>query len=207
MSTSISSLTPYFIVKNARVAIDFYGRAFGAEELFRMTDPRDGRIGHAELKIGESTVMIADEYPDFGALSPDTIGGSPVTFHLATLAVDADLARAVDAGAVVCVPLQIKAMGSASPWSSILSAIGGCFRRGSRMWRRKRCSAAGTSRPEREPGRRKSNRTSRHGSLGEQRRRGQSVAPPSRHHPLQPGDGRHYGLGLLIGVFLLHRPR
>ncbi|RVH97410.1 VOC family protein [Sinorhizobium meliloti] len=100
MSTSISSLTPYFIVKNARVAIDFYGRAFGAEELFRMTDPGDGRIGHAELKIGESTVMIADEYPDFGALSPDTIGGSPVTFHLATLAVDADLARAVDAGAV-----------------------------------------------------------------------------------------------------------
>ncbi|MCA1409501.1 VOC family protein, partial [Ensifer sp. IC3342] len=84
MSTSISSLTPYFIVKNARTAIDFYGRAFGAEELFRMTDPRDGRIGHAELKIGESTVMIADEYPDFGALSPDTIGGSPVTFHLAT---------------------------------------------------------------------------------------------------------------------------
>ncbi|WP_027993462.1 VOC family protein [Sinorhizobium meliloti] len=101
MSTSISSLTPYFIVKSARVAIDFYSRAFGAEELFRMTDPRDGRIGHAELKIGESTVMIADEYPDFGALSPDTIGGSPVTFHLATLAVDADLARAVDAGAVV----------------------------------------------------------------------------------------------------------
>ncbi|NRP75009.1 hypothetical protein ILFOPFJJ_05932 [Ensifer psoraleae] len=101
MSTSISSLTPYFIVKNARTAIDFYVRAFGAEELFRMTDPRDGRIGHAELKIGESTVMIADEYPDFGALSPDTIGGSPVTFHLATLSVDADLARAVDAGAVV----------------------------------------------------------------------------------------------------------
>ncbi|MCA1407373.1 VOC family protein, partial [Ensifer sp. IC3342] len=59
------------------------------------------RIGHAELKIGESTVMIADEYPDFGALSPDTIGGSPVTFHLATLSVDVDLARAVAAGAVV----------------------------------------------------------------------------------------------------------
>ena len=101
MSTSISSLTPYFIVKNAPEAIDFYRRAFDAEELFRMTDPHDGRIGHAELKIGESTVMIADEYPDFGALSPDTIGGSPVTFHLATRSVDADLAQAVGAGAVI----------------------------------------------------------------------------------------------------------
>jgi PhnB protein len=101
MSTSISSLTPYFIVKNAREAIDFYRRAFDAEELFRMIDPHDGRIGHAELKIGESTVMIADEYPDFGALSPDTIGGSPVTFHLATGSVDADLAQAVGAGAVI----------------------------------------------------------------------------------------------------------
>ncbi|WP_438270333.1 VOC family protein [Rhizobium mongolense] len=101
MSTSIQSLTPYLIVKNAREAIAFYGRAFGAEELFRLTDPHDGRIGHAELKLGENTVMIADEYPDFGALSPDTIGGSPVTFHLATLTVDANLARAVGAGAVV----------------------------------------------------------------------------------------------------------
>lgn len=101
MSTSIQSLTPYLIVKNAREAIAFYGRAFGAEEVFRLTDPNDGRIGHAELKLGESTVMIADEYPDFGALSPDTIGGSPVTFHLATSTVDANLARAVGSGAVV----------------------------------------------------------------------------------------------------------
>jgi len=99
--SSITSLTPYLIAKDAKAAIDFYKAAFGAVETFRMTDPSDGRIGHAELTIGGSALMIADEYPDFGALSPDTIGGSPVTFHLATNAVDDDLARASAEGATV----------------------------------------------------------------------------------------------------------
>jgi PhnB protein len=99
--SSISAVSPYIVTKDAKAAIAFYTAAFGATEEFRMTDPSDGRIGHAELKFGDSVVMIADEYPDFGALSPDTIGGSPVTLHLATSAVDDDLARAVEAGATL----------------------------------------------------------------------------------------------------------
>lgn len=99
--SSITTVMPYFTVKNASAAIDFYCRAFGAVEIFRMTDPMDGRIGHAELRLGDSTIMLSDEYPDFGALSPDTIGGTPVTLYLATKAVDEDLARAAEAGAMV----------------------------------------------------------------------------------------------------------
>ena len=66
-----------------------------------MTDPGDGRIGHAELLIGASRIMLSDEYPDFGAISPDTLGGTAVTFHLATSTVDADVDRAVAAGAIL----------------------------------------------------------------------------------------------------------
>jgi PhnB protein len=94
-------LGAYFIVKNAGQAIGFYERAFGAEEIFRLTDPSDGRIGHAELRFGETVAMLADEYPDFGAVSPDTVGGSPVTLHLATDSTDALLARALAAGATL----------------------------------------------------------------------------------------------------------
>ncbi|AUN29127.1 VOC family protein [Niveispirillum cyanobacteriorum] len=99
--SSITAVMPYFTVKNASAAIDFYCRAFGAVEIFRMTDPMDGRVGHAELRLGDSTIMLSDEYPDFGALSPDTVGGTPVTLFLATKAVDADLARAAEAGAMI----------------------------------------------------------------------------------------------------------
>mgnify|MGYP000922316172 FL=1 len=102
--SSITTVMPYFTVKNASAAIDFYCRAFGAVEIFRMTDPMDGRIGHAELRLGDSTIMLSDEYPDFGALSPDTVGGTPVTLYLATKAVDEDLARAAEAGALVIRP-------------------------------------------------------------------------------------------------------
>jgi len=100
MST-IASLIPYIIVKDANAAIAFYKAAFKATELFRMTDPKDGRVGHAELKFGESILMLADEYPDFGAVGPETIGGSPVTLHLKTGAVDDDVACAVQHGATV----------------------------------------------------------------------------------------------------------
>lgn len=94
-------VSAYFVVKNAAQAIEFYSRAFGAEEVFRMTDPSDGRIGHAELRFGETLMMLADEYPDFGALSPDTIGGSPVTFHIDTPSTDAAVAQALAAGATL----------------------------------------------------------------------------------------------------------
>lgn len=99
--SGVLTVTPYIIIKHADDAIAFYKAAFGAEELFRMTDPSDGRVGHAELRFGSSTIMLSDEYPDFGALSPDTIGGTAVTLHLTTNAVDADLARASEAGAMV----------------------------------------------------------------------------------------------------------
>ena len=98
---SIISVTPYIVVRGAEAAIAFYMAAFGAEEIFRMTDPSDGRIGHAELRFGDSTVMLSDEYPDFGAVGPDSIGGSPVTLYLSTRAVDADVALAEAQGATV----------------------------------------------------------------------------------------------------------
>lgn len=104
MDTDILAVRTYFIVKNASEAIEFYRTAFGAEELFRMIDPVDGRVGHAELRFGQTVMMLADEYPDFGALSPDTIGGSPVTFHISTTSTDQALNRAAAAGAAILRP-------------------------------------------------------------------------------------------------------
>ncbi|QYK43343.1 MAG: VOC family protein [Paracoccaceae bacterium] len=101
MPATVPLLVPYLVVRDGRGAMAFYTAAFGAVEDFRMTDPGDGRIGHAEMTIGESRLMLADEYPDFGAVSPDTIGGTPVTLHLAVADCDAVAARAVAAGAVL----------------------------------------------------------------------------------------------------------
>lgn len=98
---SVTLATPYIVVRGGEAAIAFYKTAFGAQEIFRMTDPSDGRIGHAELRFGESIVMLSDEYPDFGAVSPDTLGGSSVTLHVSTTAVDADVAAAALHGATV----------------------------------------------------------------------------------------------------------
>src|SRR4029453_8485738 len=70
------SVTPYLIIKGAADAIEYYKNAFGAIELFRME--REGKIGHAEIKIGDSPIMLADEHPQMGAVSPKTLGGSPV---------------------------------------------------------------------------------------------------------------------------------
>ncbi len=98
---AITSLTPYLVCRHADEAIVFYRRAFGAVEDFRMTDPGDGRIGHAELLLGDQRLMLADEYPDFGAVSPDTIGGTAVTLHLMTDDVDAMVSQAAAAGAQV----------------------------------------------------------------------------------------------------------
>lgn len=96
--------TVYLVVKGASGAIEFYQRAFGANELFRLTEP-GGKVGHAELRIGNSTFMLADEYPDFGALSPTTIGGSPAKMHLYVDNADAAVKRAVDAGATLLRPV------------------------------------------------------------------------------------------------------
>jgi PhnB protein len=94
------AVTPYLIVRGADRAIEFYTRAFGAKELFRFAQP-DGRIGHAELEIGDSRVMLADEHPEMGIKSPQSIGGSPVGMTLYVPDVDATVARAVAAGATV----------------------------------------------------------------------------------------------------------
>jgi PhnB protein len=92
------TVTPYLTVRNAAAALDFYTRAFGADEQFRMADP-SGKIGHAEISIGDSKLMLSDEYPEMDALSPESIGGTPVTIHLYVENVDALVERAVGAGA------------------------------------------------------------------------------------------------------------
>jgi PhnB protein len=92
------SVTAYLIVKRAAQALDFYARAFGAQELYRLAEP-GGRIGHSEFRIGDSLVMLADESPGFGALAPVSLGGSPVRMHLSVGDVDAFMRRAVAAGA------------------------------------------------------------------------------------------------------------
>jgi PhnB protein len=90
--------TPYLIVKGAAQAIEFYQRAFGAVEQFRMAKP-DGQVGHAEIRIGDSVIMLADEHPDIGYRSPSSLGGSPVSIMLYMEDVDGVFARALEAGA------------------------------------------------------------------------------------------------------------
>lgn len=94
-------LIPYIVCRDAPAAIDFYVAAFGAVEDFRMTEPGSGKLGHAELEIGGARLMLADEWPDFGALSPDSIGGTAVTLFLQVEDVDAIVAQAEQAGAMV----------------------------------------------------------------------------------------------------------
>ena len=90
--------TPYLIIKGAAEAIDFYKRTFGATELLRMADPQ-GRIGHAEIKIGDSVIMLADEHPAMGYRGPRSLGGSSVSILLYLENVDGVFERAIKAGA------------------------------------------------------------------------------------------------------------
>ncbi len=91
---------PYLSSANAAAAIEFYTRAFGARELMRHASP-DGRIGHAEVQIGNAKIMLADEYPEMGFVSPRTLGGSPVGLHVYVADVDAVVRQATAAGAKV----------------------------------------------------------------------------------------------------------
>jgi PhnB protein len=91
------SLTPYLSIKGAGAAIEYYKKAFGATELMHMPAP-GGLVGHAEIKIGDSIIMLADECPE-GNKSPQTLGGTPVSLVLYVEDVDAVFKRAVDAGA------------------------------------------------------------------------------------------------------------
>jgi uncharacterized glyoxalase superfamily protein PhnB len=100
-----SAITPHLVIKGASEAIDFYKRAFGAEEIFRMPFPGSNgtvKLGHAELRIGDSKLFLADEFPDYGSVGPGNT--SPVTIHLYVTDADATFARAVEAGATVSMP-------------------------------------------------------------------------------------------------------
>ena len=99
------SLTPYLTVKDAPAAIEFYRRAFGAEELLRIPGP-DGRLLHASLKIGDSALMMSEEFPEWGGRGPLSLGGSPVSIHLYVEEVESAWAKAVDAGCEVTMPLE-----------------------------------------------------------------------------------------------------
>lgn len=100
----IRQVFPYLRVHDATRAIDFYRRAFGAVEKFRLTEP-GGRIGHAELILGPTTVMLSDEYPEHGLRGPLALGGTSFSIHLHVDDVDALFAQAVAAGATVVRPL------------------------------------------------------------------------------------------------------
>jgi PhnB protein len=89
---------PYLIVDGASDAIDFYSSVLGARERMRMPAP-EGRVGHAELEIGDSVIMLADEFPDMGARGPRAVGGTPVTMHVYVEDVDSVFERALAAGA------------------------------------------------------------------------------------------------------------
>jgi len=99
------TVTPHLIIRDAAGAIDFYKKAFGAEEIMRMPGPDGKSIMHAEVKIGDSFVYIASEFPDMGCKSPQSFGGSPVTLHLYVDNVDSLFQRAISAGAKAVMPL------------------------------------------------------------------------------------------------------
>ena len=98
------TVTPYLIVKNAGSAIEFYKKAFNANETSRLPGP-GGRLMHASLRIGDSTVMLVDEMPEHGALGPKSLKGSPVAIHLYVEDADATAAQAVAAGARTIMPV------------------------------------------------------------------------------------------------------
>lgn len=104
------TVTPYLILNDAASAIEFYKRAFAATELFRMAGP-NGKVGHAEIRIGDSRIMLADEHPEMGARSLKSIGGSPISFLLYVDNVDAFVEHAVSEGAKVVRPIENKFYG------------------------------------------------------------------------------------------------
>ena len=105
--------TPYLVVRNAAAAIEFYQKAFGARELMRLAQP-DGRIGHAEIKVGDSVIMLSDEFPEYGNRSPQSLGGTSALVALYVEDVDAVAQEAVTAGAQVVIPVSDQFYGDRS---------------------------------------------------------------------------------------------
>lgn len=117
------SLTPHLVIKGASEAIEFYKQAFGAVELSRMPFPSpDGKVklGHAELRIGDSRLFLSDEFPEQGSTGP--VGYSPVTIHLYVTDADVTFARAVEAGATVTMPLADMFWGDR--WGKMIDPFG-----------------------------------------------------------------------------------
>ena len=98
---TIHEVFPYLRVRNAAAAVDFYTRAFGVTEKFRLVEPGTGRIGHVELQFGPLVVMVSEEYPEYSLVGPQTLGGTSVTLHLHVDDADALIERAVAAGATL----------------------------------------------------------------------------------------------------------
>lgn len=113
VSEEYRSLTPYLTFSNASAAIDFYKRALGATEICRLPMP-DGKIGHAELTIGNSRIMLSDESLEWDNKSPRTLGGSPIKLHLYTEDVDSLAARFVGAGGREIMPIKNQFYGDRS---------------------------------------------------------------------------------------------
>jgi PhnB protein len=106
------SVTPYLIIKGAADAIDFYKKAFGATVLFRME--HEGKVGHAEIRIGDSPIMLADEHQGMGYVSPKTLGGTPVSLMIYVEDADTIFNQAIKSGGVEMKPLQDQFYGDRS---------------------------------------------------------------------------------------------
>jgi len=107
------TVAPYLAIKNAVSALEFYQKAFGAKETYRLVLP-DGRLGHAEIRLGDSLIMLADEFPELGGKAPESLGGSPVSIHLYVEDVDAFVKRAVAEGARLLKPVADQFYGDRS---------------------------------------------------------------------------------------------
>jgi PhnB protein len=105
MPEGASPLSPYLTVNNTGAAIDFYKRAFGAEEVMSINVPDTDRVMHAEIRIGGTNVMLSDENKDWGTSTVETLGGSPVSLHIYVEDADATVAQAIEAGAELAHPM------------------------------------------------------------------------------------------------------
>src|SRR5262245_12163908 len=104
--SGMHTLTPHLVVKGASKAIEFYKKAFGAEEIARLAAPDGKSVLHVDLKIGDSHFFLVDEFPERGCQGPQSVGGTPVTIHMYVEDVDAAFGKAVAAGAQVTMPLS-----------------------------------------------------------------------------------------------------
>ena len=108
------AVTPYLVIKGASQAIEFYKNVFGAVEVFRMADPTTNKVGHAEIQIRDSHVMLADEYPEMGFQGPQAFGGTPVSMLLYVDDVDRTFQKAIAAGAQALKPVEDQFYGDRS---------------------------------------------------------------------------------------------